>query len=99
MHAWILLSQCYFYLHMYDESLDAAKKADQFLLSINNCNKALRKVLDKLLPDVMSRTTNINYWKEAINICLNVCINVFLKMCSCFYIFSTSKHKMNFYQF
>lgn len=55
LHAWILLASCYLKLYIYNEAAQAVLKADKLLKSINNANQTLRKQLNTLLPEILSR--------------------------------------------
>lgn len=68
LHAWVLLTNCYTRMQLFDEALVAAGKADRLLNSINNSNVALRNILDKLRLEVLSRSSDVKKLAEALEI-------------------------------
>lgn len=68
LHAWVLLTECYSKLQLFDEALLSATKADKLLNSINNSNVALRSRLDKLRLEILSRFDDAEKLSEAVRI-------------------------------
>ncbi|KAB0804312.1 hypothetical protein PPYR_01282 [Photinus pyralis] len=68
-HMWVLLGLCYLDLHMYNNASRTSLTAQQ------QCNDhssmALTKQLDKLLPQVLSRSTEDEYLEKGVNFCLD----------------------------
>lgn len=72
VHAWVLLSECLLKLHIYNEAMIAATQAKKILQSVKK--EILEKKLNKILICTLSRCTNEEKWKEAIDLSKEVYI-------------------------
>lgn len=71
LHAWILLTDCYSKLRIYNEAVNSALKARKLILQVN-VNKALEKYLNVLYSEAVSHSNDIENLMEIIQICENV---------------------------
>lgn len=59
-------------LALYEDSLESLLKADKLYESTNSSNQSVRKIIDKLLPNVLSRSKERHDWNKVIELCLKV---------------------------
>lgn len=72
LHAWVLISECYFKLYCYDDALQNATKADKLLQSLTKENLQLRKKIDKILLCSLSKHNHTEKSENAIELGIKV---------------------------
>lgn len=59
-------------LSLYEDALISIQKADKLYKSIDSTNQGIRRRIDKLLPELLSRSKELSNWEKAVDICLKV---------------------------
>lgn len=67
-HAWVLLSECLLKIHVYDEALST-------VLQVGSNQGRLRKKIDKIMIQTMSRSENEQKWRDAVELGSNIDID------------------------
>ncbi|GJQ65964.1 hypothetical protein Trydic_g4060 [Trypoxylus dichotomus] len=70
LYAWLLLAMSEHRLGLYEDALDSLLKTDKLYESTNSLNQGIRSKINKLLPDLLSRSSDIVNWNRAVEICL-----------------------------